>query len=220
MSDLFIDVGAHWGLFALTVASKFRGHRPVIAIEVDPFNVTRLIKSVQVSGLTAGIEIVPCAMGARNGTAPLIRGMGTMGNSVEGAAFAALPGTKVPEPTCSVPVMTIDALLAERPQLDGKRVYLKVDVEGHELEVVAGASDLIASGRLAAMMLEKGKSYSQEPGLSKFRNALTELKDQGFSLYRFADRIKPGPLIAYEFSEEDCDVLCLAAGIQPLPWYG
>src|SRR5688500_14024452 len=42
--DVFIDVGAHWGTFALSAATRYPGQISVIAIEAHPLNTTQLLK--------------------------------------------------------------------------------------------------------------------------------------------------------------------------------
>jgi FkbM family methyltransferase len=217
--DLFIDVGAHWGLFTLTVASLHPGALSVIAVEADPYNVTRLIKSIQLNRLGEQIEIIPCAIGAGAGTAELIGGRGTMGHSVGGVSYLASDSTNIPPATVSVPVMTLDAIIADRPSLAHKPVFLKVDVEGFEIDVLRGAADLIASGRIKAMVIEKGKAYTRDPALADFGKMLDGLKDNGFACYRFKGHNHPGPLIPYELSQEDCDIVAISADITPLPHY-
>ncbi len=219
--DLFVDVGAHWGSFALTVASRFAGQRRVIAVEADPFNVLRLVKSVQINGLGDAVEVVAAAVSDQPGTIPLIGGRGTMGNVVKDAVLPDLPPDgMLPVSGYSVATTTVDLLLAEREEQKSARVFLKVDVEGNELAVLAGAKDLISSGRLAAAMIEKSGGYSREPHRAAFAGMLDGMKARGFSLHRFADRTKPGRLDDYTFDDEETDVLCLAPDLQPLPWYG
>ncbi len=218
-ADLFIDVGAHWGLFTLTAASRHPGELTVLAIEPDPHNVTRLHKSIAYNKLTAQVEVLPCAVGATTYTASLIGGMGSMGHSIEGRAYTPENKLHMPPPTCTVAVETLDHILAERPALADKNMFLKVDVEGLEIDVLAGAADLLSSGRLAALVIEKGKTYQAGPPLAGFGNMLDKLRAQGFGCFRFGGHNHPGPLIPYRLSPEDCDVVCLSPQLKPLPRY-
>src|SRR5262249_16652811 len=50
--DLFIDVGAHWGLYALTASTLFPGEIPVLAIEPEPENQRHLQEWIIRNGVT------------------------------------------------------------------------------------------------------------------------------------------------------------------------
>jgi hypothetical protein len=70
--DVFIDVGAHWGMLSLSAATRHPGDISVLAIAADPANVTQLLRAVAHNGLTHEIETVAAAAGDKSGTAPLI----------------------------------------------------------------------------------------------------------------------------------------------------
>ena len=218
-ADLFIDVGAHWGLFTLTAASCHPDELTVLAIEPDPHNVARLHKSIAHNKLTEQVEVLPCAVGAKAGTANLVGGLGTMGHSLEGAAYTTDLQPPTTPPSHVVPVQTLDQILADRPALADKRVFLKVDVEGSEVDVLEGARALLASGRVAAMVIEKGKTYQADPALSAFGAMLDRVRAQGFQCFHFKGHQQPGPLLPYELSNQDCDVVCLSSRLKPLPHY-
>jgi len=217
--DLFIDVGAHWGLFTLTAASCHPGKVAVLAIEADPHNTDRLRRSIAHNQLTGQVEVLPCAVGAKAGTANLVGGLGTMGHSLEGAAYTPDLQPPTTPPSHVVPVQTLDQILADRPALADKRVFLKVDVEGSEVDVLEGARALLASGRVAAMVIEKGKTYQADPALSAFGAMLDRVRAQGFQCFHFKGHQQPGPLLPYELSNQDCDVVCLSSRLKPLPHY-
>ena len=46
-----------------------------------------------------------------------------------------------------------------------------------------------------------------------------EIEAQGFTIYRFEGHNQPGPLLPYELTADDCDIVCVADGIEPLPAY-
>lgn len=209
--DLFIDIGAHWGLFSLTAASSQPGQVSVLAIEAHPSNVDRLIKSVHCNNLQDCVEIISCAVADKTGTAQLIGGHGSMGHSMQRLRSG--------QTSVSVATLTLDTLLDERPHLNDKRVLLKIDVEGFEKQVIDGAKNLLAGGRLVAAVIEKGKYYSEGPGISKFRELIGLMADSGFSPHRFGGHNEPGPLIPYEETPDDCDIVFLCEGFVPLENY-
>src|SRR5690349_16630947 len=46
--DLFIDVGAHWGIFTLQAATHPAGNVRVLAFEADPANASLLCKNIAI----------------------------------------------------------------------------------------------------------------------------------------------------------------------------
>lgn len=61
--DLFLDVGAHWGLYALDLASS------VVAVEPITTNLRQLQIGIRANGLEPYVAIVPAAAGAAPGRA-------------------------------------------------------------------------------------------------------------------------------------------------------
>jgi FkbM family methyltransferase len=117
--DVVVDCGAAEGLFSLRVAPRCRH---VYAVEPLP----RFVESMRLTlAAQPNVEIVPCLLGARAGTA-----------RIAGEGLTAAVGEIGPE----VPVRTADELFLAR---DHRPSYLKADVEGAELDLLAGARELI-----------------------------------------------------------------------------
>jgi FkbM family methyltransferase len=211
--DLFIDVGAHWGTFALSAATRHRGQISVLAVEAHPLNVVQLLKGVRTNKLISAIDVVAAAAGAAPGMAPL-RDAGTMGHT-----FDESRPQRSDVAVLQVPIVTIDELMDQRTAWGSRRVFLKVDVEGYEYEVLRGARRLMESGRVAAVMWEKGDSYSQEAGRRKMELLLEELARLGYTNYRFPSSEYVGPLTPFAPTPEVGNVFALAAGFSRKPVY-
>lgn len=209
--DVFIDVGAHWGMLSLSAATRHPGNISVLAIEADPANVTQLLRGVGHNGLTKDIEIVAAAAGDAPGTAPLI-GNTTMGHSLYGKG---LEGMQQTARGLSVPIVTLDGLLAERQALQGRRVLIKFDVEGFEPQTIAGARNLLQSGRVAALVWEHGRAFFEEPGKSAARELITELQDFDFSLHQLPSHELGGALMPFVAAKHVCNVICLSGQFAP-----
>jgi FkbM family methyltransferase len=83
----------------------------------------------------------------------------------------------------AVPATTIDALLADELR-ETDRVLLKLDVEGHELDVLAGAADVLP--RVEVIVTEVqffACDGSDDPMFMEVASAITDL---GYVLYDFA----------------------------------
>jgi FkbM family methyltransferase len=211
--DVFIDVGAHWGVFSLSAATRHPGQVAVIAVEPHPLNATQLLKAVRINKLVASIEVIAAAAGDEAGMAQL-RHASTMGHTLDEGT----PG-RADVAVLQVPIVTVDALIQRRPDLDGRRVFLKIDVEGFEYEVLLGARQLMESGRVAAVMWEKGEAYSTPAGSEKMAALVRELDRLGYRNYRFPSSEFAGPLIPFAPTPELGNVFALAPGFQRLPVY-
>lgn len=213
--DVFVDVGAHLGIFSLHAASLRRTGVRVLAIEPHPTNILQLLRTVGENNLVGAIEVVAGAAGAVAGTAPLFFNS-TMGHSLRGLG---LPQGAPDLGALTVGVTPLDVLLAERPELAGRRLFLKIDVEGFEPEVVAGAEGLLASGRVAAVIWEYGIAFRSGERRQAALALEARLQAHGFRLFRFPHPTMGGPLVPFAPTFECCNVFALADGFEPLPLY-
>lgn len=209
--DLFIDAGAHWGIMSLHAATHHTGKVTVLAIEPAAVNLGPLRRWIEVNNVTQAVEIVAAGLSDQAGRGRL------MPESTMGLSIAPADATDYRSDT--VPLTTIDALLADRPHLAEKRTIVKIDVEGLEPEVIEGMKDLLDSGRVAAMIIERGRSFDAPEGADRFKAMLAALRDRGYGLYRFAHEGLGGPLVPYVFCEDLCNVVALAAGTAKLAAY-
>ena len=161
--DLFVDVGAHIGWFATLAAVLVGPEGRVHAVEPFPSSFARLRKNASRSGL-ANLMPWPVAAGDRFGTARVAAQEGSDSGSV-----TTLRGQGVP-----VPRMPLDSLVDE----DRPVRLLKIDVEGYEPAVLAGAPGLLA--RTDAVLVELNR-----PGLAsqgeRVASVTGPLREAGFT---------------------------------------
>ncbi len=203
--DVFIDVGAHWGVHALTAATRRRGEISVLAVEPHPANLEHLRRWVTDNDLDREVEVIPAAVGAAIGTTYL------MANSSMGYRVA-LCGTEVP-------LTTLDMLLGGRDWLRWRRIVLKIDVEGHELAVFEGARQLLDTCDVAAIIWEKGESYGPAADDPRLRRIFQGLDARGFQHFCFRDEHQGGELIPLVETGHTTNVYSLRSGIQRRPRY-
>jgi FkbM family methyltransferase len=127
-TGVFLDVGAHIGYYSLYMLPRVQD---VCAFEPDPRMHVLLEKNV---GGKRNIEVISCAVGATQGRARF-----TLERDAEVSHLAKEnenPGNQI-----VVDVVTLDAFVAERRiAIDA----IKVDVEGHDAEVIRGALNVLA----------------------------------------------------------------------------
>jgi FkbM family methyltransferase len=127
--DVFLDIGANFGLYALSVAHA-RACDRVIAFEPDPRNFNQLSGNLYLNRLEGAIEVEKLAVTDSTGTVYM-----------DMYADTSTGQSRVSEDTSAVPVAAIR--LDDFLSVDGKRLFLKIDVEGHELNVIQGMAGLL-----------------------------------------------------------------------------
>ncbi|WP_320171288.1 FkbM family methyltransferase [Maridesulfovibrio sp.] len=211
--DLFIDVGAHFGLYTLTAAMKFPGKVNVLAVEPHPDNVGRLKLWTEFNECRKQVIIAECAASDRSGRSILNL------NSSMGHSLLPYPQNNTAR-KLEVRLETLDRLvsLTEFAESDC-RIFIKIDTEGHEYQVLTGALGLLKSGRVAAVIWEKGHFQGTEAGLKEFALSLALLRDLGFESYRFPHEDMGGPLVPYGPSHEQCNIISIDKSLERLPVY-
>ncbi len=208
--DLFIDVGAHWGIFSLTAATRWPGQIKVLAIEPVPENLAQLKTWIEHNQAGADIEVVAAAAGPTSGRARMLKGT-SMAHAVAAPVVAGDPGRPG---GLEAALVTIDELVDSRPHLQGRRVILKIDTEGYEPDVIEGARRLLERGTVAAIIWEKGPAFNADPGFAKMLKMIESLGNRGFDSYRFPrDHDIGGSLVPFVAAPGDiCNVFSVAAG--------
>lgn len=147
--DVLVNAGANVGYYCCHALSLGRA---VVAIEPLPANVAFLLANLDANGWSDRVEVFPVALGARHGILPLWGG-GTGASLIPGWA-----GAGSAEVT-RVPVLSLDRLLGHR--LAGQRALVLVDVEGAELDLLAGAVETAARDPRPIWLVEIALSEHQ-----------------------------------------------------------
>ena len=142
---MLVDAGANWGYFSLLGAARVGSRGRVLALEPDPRHFERLQCNVSMNAF-ANVTALAVAAGAQEGVAVLTGYADGADNRGVSRIVDSAEGTHRYEVRCS----TIDALTSSSARVD----LIKIDVEGAELDVLAGMRAGLASGRYAAVVLE------------------------------------------------------------------
>jgi len=122
-----VDVGANIGYYMLLAEQCVGPSGKIICIEPSVENLPELRRNVQENGLT-NVTLIEVALGAEDGEVGLKAGINSGVADASQAPYV-------------VPVRRLDAIMTER--ID----FLKIDVEGYEGQVIAGAGRLIEAHR-------------------------------------------------------------------------
>jgi FkbM family methyltransferase len=125
------DLGAHIGYYTLLAATLVGARGRVLAFEPNPGNLKHLRRHVKMNRLD-NTEVLAMAAGATPGVAKFARGTGS------GTGRLDLGGS------LEVPVTSVDRAASEQGLVPN---FLKIDVEGAEVELLRGAKQTLASAR-------------------------------------------------------------------------
>jgi FkbM family methyltransferase len=190
----FLDVGAHIGTTTLR-AALHHGFRHVVAFEPDPDNARILAANVALNGLRPVVEVVEAAVGRTTGRAPFNRGPRRGPGRLTGRGSLA-EGDPESE-SIEVQLTTLDSWLALHSLAAEDVALLWIDVQGSELAVLAGASELVASRVPLVFALRPGRvQASADDWLERLRisgyETYVDLRQP--ALYRLGWKPLPAPI--------------------------
>jgi FkbM family methyltransferase len=133
------DIGANLGEWTVPIARAVGAHGRVIAVEPAPRTASALGATLAANALVQA-EMVPCAIGDHDGVADFAMPIVTSARADTGTAR--IGATCAGYEALQVPLRSLDSLAAERglDRLD----LIKIDVEGHERQVLEGAAGSLA----------------------------------------------------------------------------
>jgi len=132
---VFLDIGAHWGLYAL-LARRNGNFERIVAFEPDPTNYAQLQANLFLNGAENAIEALQLAASDSERTFGLyVRTHLNRG------------GTRVVESEADGQVTCRAVRVDSQLDFAGKLLVIKMDVEAHELEAMDGLTALLAKNR-------------------------------------------------------------------------
>jgi FkbM family methyltransferase len=161
--DVFFDVGAGLGFFTILGARLVGPEGTVVAFEPELANLESIRSNVEANGFGNVVVTGTAVSGeTREG---LVRGSG---------ATARLTSTA---PGVPVEIVSIDDFVAARPEL--VPAVVKIDVEGHELEVIRGMHETLARHRPRIVCELHGSNAEVSRELGAYGYALEVLEGYG-----------------------------------------
>jgi len=139
--DAFFDVGANIGIFTIMAARRVGPEGHVYAFEPHAGNVVALLRNVAANGLDDRVTVMSCALSAGAGYLPFAYrslesgdGLGEVGAAGRDGAHSELKATDSAD-------RLVEQGVVRPPTL------VKIDVEGHEQQVLQGMSGLLSGDR-------------------------------------------------------------------------
>jgi FkbM family methyltransferase len=150
--DSFYDVGANVGAYSLVAAAIGYEAVRVIAFEPGFGTFAELCRNIDLNGFQNVVTPLPLALGERSGLLGFEYSDTTPGAARHSWARDASAGSSTVETVVSTIVHPLDRVIVDlslpKPNL------LKIDVDGPELGVLAGAAETISSPELRGVLIE------------------------------------------------------------------
>ena len=142
-----LDIGAYIGIISLAMDGFGPSNHTVHSFEADDLNYSRLNQNIS-GDVRDRVNIHNIAVGNEIGTAQFTRNLDPGTNHLGNFGVDTLPEDLRYE----VPVTTLDAFADEEgfDEID----VMKIDVEGADMDVLRGAGDLLANGRIKVIIVE------------------------------------------------------------------
>jgi FkbM family methyltransferase len=157
-SDILVDIGANVGMYTVW-AAKTRGVR-VFAFEPESQNFALLNRNLVGNQLSGRVSAYCAALSDRNGWSELHLSAFEMGGSChslgEKVDFNHVP--MVPAWSQGCVSVRLDDLIAQG--VVQQPTHIKIDVDGFEPKVIAGAANAIADPRLQSLLIEVNQNLA------------------------------------------------------------
>ncbi len=180
-----VDVGANMGCY--TLAALHFGGEASRVLAVEPCGAARRIlgANVELAGASSRVTVAPVALGSSEGVGAFL----TAGPR---ALYQLVPAEETRLDAVRVPVVTLDDLLARTGFVP---THLKIDVEGCEGDVLAGARATLRKCR-PIVFLELHGALLRGAGRDP-EGVLARLIEDGYERFEFQGRVvSPGEAAA------------------------
>lgn len=198
--EIACDVGANRGLFTYWL---LRNGSRVVAFEPNPHMVRVLERRFSHHGRGDRLQIVAAALGDAEGSATLHIPLGFSPLAALDGEHAAQQG--VPLERVQVALHRLDDCVA------GNVAFLKLDAEGYELKILAGALEML--GRAQPSILVEAEERHRADAVASLRGLLEPMGYRGF----FRQGAGMAPIAAFDPARHQARDALNAEGTRVLP---
>ena len=167
--DTFVDIGANIGYHTLVASQVVGPEGRVIAFEPNPDNARLIAHTIERNAIT-NITVLPVALASERGVATFRHAIGSNGGFADAGSSPLLEANST-----VVPTMVFDDLAV------GHVDVVKIDVEGGEPIVLAGAARLLDVVR-PVIIFEFSVEMTERVGGTSARAHLGTFTDRGYEL--------------------------------------
>jgi FkbM family methyltransferase len=178
--DVVIDAGSHIGLYSMVSSRRVGASGKVIAIEADSSNFKTLLENIRLNGLN-NVVAVNCILYSKDMPFSLSRYDAILVAGRRGGIMGQEREQKIQEEQMRQSLSsnssestinhatTLDSVLQQTADSINRANWIKIDVEGAELDVLKGATRTLAANQNIAILIEIHRSWLYEPILDLLR---------------------------------------------------
>lgn len=174
VDPVVIDVGANIGFYTILEANAMDDGR-IMAIEPFPRNMELCRANLALNGCEDRVSLHECAIGSTNETGRLHLSASSNRHRILTEAERANSGSA----GIDVPMYTLDSFVTEHGVDPGDVSVVRMDLEGFELEVLNGMTDILASDGPTLLYIEVHPLILDEVETSE---VIAHLRDNGFEI--------------------------------------
>ncbi len=177
--DVVVDVGAHIGSYTIVSSKKVGQFGKVVAIEADPNNFDMLNQNIQLNKLTNVVSL-NCAAYSKEDRLKLF--LPTSGKTADSefTKYNTIMSQRAQgkQNFVEVSANTLDTLLKQNGINQENVNWIKIDVEGAELEVLKGSVETISRSKGIRLLIE---IHNLSEGKNLYEEIMVFLKGFGFN---------------------------------------
>lgn len=170
-----LDIGANIGFFTVPLGLFVRDQGAagrVYAFEPVPSNRERLRENVTMNALGSAVEIVTSALSSRSGTVEISLREDFQNGARTGNAAIVISAEDARFESTQITTVRLDDYAPSK--IPTPISVMKIDTEGHEDEVLAGARETILRNR-PAILMEVAPSYYERKGVDFYERVRAAL---------------------------------------------
>ena len=150
--DIVIDIGAHYGRYTIIAAKRVGPKGKVISIEADPKNLVILNKNIKLNNLVDNVIPINYAVHSEESKIKLYTPEEKSGSTIYNTII--LNRLSPEEKFIEVNANTLDSILQEHGIKHEDVNWIKIDVEGAELEVLRGSTRILSKSKNISLLIE------------------------------------------------------------------
>jgi FkbM family methyltransferase len=177
----FLDIGANIGFYSTCVAHSLGNKGIVYSFEPHPGNCNRLIENISNNKLS-NVKILNIGLSSGSGSLNLVmRGDFSLGSDTGNCSIEISDSMDSKSKKIPIELHALDAIMISN-DIDHVDV-IKLDVEGHEDEVLKGAERTLSYSR-PIIQLEVNRSYFDRKGVD-FNLSIMQLLPPSYTIFSY-----------------------------------